>query len=271
MTKQAVPASVASVTGESEGATGGEDIPAKQTTGSLAKNTEINALLTKYSASEKEFLEVQEAINKDSLSSGEKRKFLAITDYVTLPECFLSDDEETLLTTTGRQLTFKSKSNKKLEPKEVSVAQWIGANSRILEILTPTLTKSELADYNDYTRQVGDLLQLYTEPSVMSLDHAHRRAVSLFNRRWNDVSNHNERFYLRVKSSQKSDRSDKSDSGRTSRTRTRSKFQHVCVKYNTAEGCTYGAECRFRHKCNEKGCHDTRPKHTHEHFLPQGS
>jgi hypothetical protein len=240
----------------------------KQTTSSLAKNTEVNALLSKYSESEREFLEVQEAINKDSLTSGEKnKKFLAIVDFVTLPECFLSDDEETLLTTTGRQLTFKSK-NKKLEPKEVSAAQWIGANSRILDVLYPTLSKAEISDYNDYTRQIGDLLQLYTEPSVMSLDHSHRKAVAMFNRRWNDVSNHTERFYLRVKPSQKADRS---DSVKGTKPKGRSKFQHVCVKYNTSEGCTYGDQCRFRHKCNEKGCHDTRPKHTHEHFRAAGS
>jgi hypothetical protein len=272
--EEAVPARVAVTSkGESEGATGGvAETSPKQTTASLAKNTEINALLSKYSESEREFLEVQEAINKDSLqSSGEKRKFLAIPDYVNLPDCFLSDDEETLLTTTCKHLTFKSKSNKKLEPREVSVAQWIGANSRILDILTPTLTRSEIADYNDYTRQVGDLLQLYTDPSVMSLDHAHRRAVSLFNRRWNDVSNHTERFYLRIRPSKKLEKSETSDAGKGARPKNRTKFQHVCVKYNTTEGCTYGSECRFRHKCNEKGCHDTRPKHTHEHFRSAGT
>jgi hypothetical protein len=241
----------------------------RQTAATLSKNAEVNALLSKYSENEKEFLEVQEALNKETISPGEKAKnFLAICDFVTLPECFLSDDEETLLTTTGRQLVFKSTKSKKIEPKDVSPAQWIGANSRILDVLSPTLTKAELAEYNDYTRQIWDLLQLYTDASVMSLDHAHRKSVAMFDRHWNDVSNHCERFYLRIRPSQKSEKTEMVKGGKS---KVRSRFQHVCVKYNSVEGCTYGDQCRFRHKCNEKGCSDTRPKHTHEHFRGAGA
>jgi hypothetical protein len=117
----------------------------KQTTSSLSKNAEVNELLSKYSDNEKEFLEVQEAVNQATSGAGEKaKKCLAICDYVTLPECIISDDEETLLTTSGRQLTLKSKT-KKIEPKDVTAAQWIGANARILSLLKPGLTKSELS------------------------------------------------------------------------------------------------------------------------------
>jgi hypothetical protein len=65
-------------------------------------------------------------------------------------------------------------------------AQWISANSRICDILAVTMSHSQLACYNEYTRQIGDLLQVYTEESVMLLDHEHRCHVSFTGRSWDE-------------------------------------------------------------------------------------
>ena len=77
-----VSASGASGVGASTlGATGGSSL---QTTATLAKNADVNKLLSKYNESEKEFLDLQEAVNKAAVVPGEKsKKFYAINDYIT--------------------------------------------------------------------------------------------------------------------------------------------------------------------------------------------
>jgi hypothetical protein len=64
---------------------------------------------------------------------------------------------------------------KRVEPHDVSTAQWISTNSRIYEILSGSMSSKQRASYREFTRQIGDLLQVYSEQSVMVLDHEHRR------------------------------------------------------------------------------------------------
>ena len=84
----------------------------------------------------------------------------------------------------------------KPEAKGVSVAQWVTTNIAILEKLMPNFSSQELRDYLSNTKQIGDLLQIYTSESIFTLDNEHRKDVCFGNQRWCDISTHMDRFYL---------------------------------------------------------------------------
>jgi hypothetical protein len=170
---------------------------------SLSKDRELSQLLKLYNQGDTEFLSTFDA---DKLqipgAQGEKpRKHLSIPDFITRVEGSPKEDEGVYLSTSGGKLTFKAAGSKKVEIQNVCFGQWIGANSRIHEILYSTMSPLQNAAYNEYTRMVGDLYQLYTESSVMVLDNEHRRMVALSGRSWADLSLHLERMHLKLKPS----------------------------------------------------------------------
>jgi hypothetical protein len=234
------------------------DLP---TTRSLAKDKELGKLLAIYNQGEADFLSGN--LSKTSRKHGEKPKTLYIRDYVTRPDLH-SDDDDCLITKGGVQLTVK-KNLKKLDCENVSVPQWISANSRIFEILALDMSNKQQRQYHDYTRQIGDLFELYSAPSVLVVDNEHRRQVTKTRRTWNHISSHLERLYLRVKSGQKSSNSmvSKTDSKTDSKT---AKSSRYCFAFNTRSGCKHGDDCRYKHACSVKGCGEKHPKWDHERF-----
>jgi hypothetical protein len=103
--------------------------------------------------------------------------------------------EDKLLTSSGVNISFKSAA-KKVEVEDVTTAQWLSANLRIFDILSVSMSSQEVAEYDEYTKQIGDLLQVYSESSVMQFDDEHRWMVNLTNPSWIDVSAHLERIFL---------------------------------------------------------------------------
>jgi hypothetical protein len=112
-----------------------------------------------------------------------------------LPVNFLScvrgtqDSEEVIHSGKGVNLVIQSNLSKK-SPEKLTVGQWTAANARILSKLIKSgrLVGLEIADYLEYNRKIGDLLQLYTASSVFQLDHNHRLEVHEdATRRWHEI------------------------------------------------------------------------------------
>jgi hypothetical protein len=116
-------------------------------------------------------------------------------EKVLLPINFLScirgtqDSDEIVHSGKGLNLVLQTTLNR-VRPEKLSTGQWVAANARIMNklIVGGKLTASTLTDYLEYTRKIGDLLQLYTPGSVFLLDHHHR--VDVYEstiRRWSDI------------------------------------------------------------------------------------
>jgi hypothetical protein len=246
----------------------------RATTTSLSKDKELNSLLAAYNEGEEEFLASfdgtrRKSANRQKKSGEVAKKPLYIVDYLSKLDSCYSDDENAVQLTNGLELSIKTKS-KRVDPKDVSVGQWISANCRILALLTPTMSDDEFDSYQEYTSQIGDLLQLYTVSSVMQLDHAHRKHVHATGRAWDHISCHLDKIHLRLKGfhgyqddsvskhSNPDHKLDKSDKKR--------KSNRPCFAYNEKRGCKYGDGCNYKHKCSERGCGKDHPKFEHERF-----
>lgn len=236
------------------------------TTRSLSRDAELSRLLDEFNTDGADkLLRAQDTVNARIGQLGEQKskKFLAIPDFITSCDGLaLEEEEDELVTKKG--LSFKLQGRrKKIEPGEVTIAQWLSANIAILEQLTPLFTTQELGDYYTYTRQVGDLLQIYTSQSVFLLDHEHRKEVHRSGKRWNNVSGHQERFYLvRLKGSGGNAGVVSTPTGGKKRNR----FAHPCLRFNSDEGCS-NENCKFLHVCSVKGCRGEHSKVKH----PTGS
>jgi hypothetical protein len=245
----------------------------------LSRDRELSQLLKLYNQGDTEFLS---SFDADKLQipgpQGEKpRKHLSIPDFITRVEGSPKEDEGVYLSTAGGKLTFKAAGTKKVEVQNVCFGQWIGANSRIHEVLYSTMSPSQNAAYCEYTRMVGDLYQLYTESSVMVLDDEHRRMVALSGRSWADLSLHLERMHLKLKpvgSSVTSVASNVSSaSGAAASVPSKSssrKSNNPCYSYNSRAGCKTPDSCRYKHVCSDRvdgvTCRGAHPKYDHAKF-----
>ena len=134
------------------------------------------------------------------------------------------------------------------------------------------MSSSQNAAYNEYTRMVGDLYQLYTEPSVMLLDDEHRRLVALSGHSWADISLHLERLHLKLKSGGSVSATTVSR-GSVSPVSTKSsirKSNNPCYGYNSRAGCKNPDTCRYKHVCSDRvegvTCRGAHPKYDHAKF-----
>jgi hypothetical protein len=238
-----------------------------QTTQSLARNTELSKLLDEYNEEGgDDLIQAQDAVNS-RLKSGQGelkfRKALAIPDFIRTSRGrgILEDDE--LVTKNG--LSFKLQGRtKKVEVENVTIPQWMSANICICELLTPSMTVREIKDYLNYSKQVGDLLQIYTSSSVFQLDHEHRQEVAFEEHGWHEVSAHLERYYLvRLRGTGGNagdDGAGKNSAGLSKSAKRR--FNHPCARFNSKEGCD-NVSCKFMPVCSIKGCRGNHPKHLH--------
>jgi hypothetical protein len=237
---------------------GGSSDGRSQTTHSLSRNAELSKLLDEFNEDGgDELIQAQDAVNSRLRTSGQGetkiKKAFAIPDFIRTSRGrgVLEDDDE-LVTKNG--LSFKLQGRtKKVDVADVTIPQWISANICIFELLSPSMTVREIKDYLNYTKQVGDLLQVYTSSSVFQLDHEHRQEVACEEHRWNEVSAHLERYYLV--------RARGSNSGGVTKSAKR-RFNHPCARYNSKEGCDNVA-CKCIPVCSVKGCRGNHPKHQH--------
>jgi hypothetical protein len=179
-----------------------------------------------------------------------------------LPINFLScvrgtqNSEDVIHSGKGMSLVVQSTLKKCTTPDKLTVGQWTAANSRILSklIVSGRLCGSEVLDYLEYIRKLGDLLQLYTHASVFQLDHNHRLELheSTTKRLWQDIDCTLENAHLKRRD----------DGGHAANTlykpnvsqgqfdRRNPSFRRrgVCWAYNTPEGCSYSRDrCRYEH------------------------
>jgi hypothetical protein len=196
------------------------------------------------------------------------KKLYLIPDFITSStgRYMRDNDEDELVTKKG--LSFKLQGKKKLDPEEVSIPQWLSANILILEKLIPTLTTEQVKDYFKYTREIGDLLQIYTSASVFLLDDHHRHEVFEEDIRWKDIGGNLERFYLERKKGNggnagSSATSSSSGSSGAAAKPKRNRFNHPCTRFNTKEGCD-NDQCKFMPICSVKGCRGNHPKYEHD-------
>jgi hypothetical protein len=240
------------------------------TTQTLARDTELSRLLDEYNNDgTDDLLRAQDAVNASDLGAvrqGEPRvkKPLLIPDFIT--SCLgISYDQEDIELLTSKGPSFKLQGRtKKVEAKDVSVAQWVSANIAILEQLMPSLSAQELRDYLSYTRQIGDLLQIYTTEAIFTLDNEHRKEVCLGVRRWSDISVHMDRFYLShsLLKTSGGNMGNANTAGTSSGKSKKNRFNHPCVRFNSREGCDNQA-CKFQSICSIRGCRGSHPKHEH--------
>ena len=171
------------------------------TTTELAKNKELNDLLNGLSDMHLKDYLTQETCETGvgsgkSERRGEKAKVYLIRDFVSKPKSVTTDNETTLLANGETKLFVRSGSNSKPNADQVSLAQWISANSRILLQLMAdgTADIETIKSYLQYTSQIGDFAQVYTTSSIMLLDDNHRRQIGPEKGSWNEISFH-DMFY----------------------------------------------------------------------------
>jgi hypothetical protein len=151
---------------------------------------------------------------------------------------------------------------KKVEVENVTIPQWMSANICIFELLSQSMTVREIKNYLNYSKQVGDLLQIYTSSSVFQLDHEHHQEVAFEEHGWQEVSAHLERYYLvRVRGTGGNAGDDGKNNVGVSKSAKR-RFNHPCARFNSKEGCD-NVSCKFMPVCSINGCRGNHPKHLH--------
>jgi hypothetical protein len=242
------------------------------TTQSLSRDSELSRLLDEYNTDSDDLIRAQDSVNSRlsvPVLQGEIRskKALSIPDFVrTSRGVGVVEEDDELVTKNG--LSFKLQGRvKKLDVAEVSIPQWLSANIAIFEVLSATLSARQIREYLNYTKQIGDLLQIYTSSTVFQLDDEHRKDVAREDLKWNEISSHLERYYLvrqrgtggnAGEGASAGGQAGVSASGKSKRNR----FSHPCARFNSKEGCENTA-CKFQPVCSIRGCRGDHPKHLH--------
>lgn len=142
--------------------------------------------------------------------------------------------------------------------EEVTPAQWISANSKILlKLIGEGMNMDGVRSYLRYTSKIGDYLQVSEPSSVMLLDNEHRRQVYDESRQWHEIDGDKVYFHLKSASTandnhryhHKAQPTD--DHGRT-----------ICLRYN--RGSCFMTYCKFSHVCLL--CKGDHPKSMHQNL-----
>jgi hypothetical protein len=147
---------------------------------------------------------------------------------------------------------------RKVSPEKLTVGQWTAANARILAKLIKSgrLVGAEVADYLEYNRKIGDLLQIYTASSVFHLDHIHRQEIHEgTDRRWHLIDCTLENAHLKRRDEASHNTSANAmykpagSQGAVGRRNVSSNGKRgICWAYNSTEGCPFSRDrCRYDH------------------------
>jgi len=174
-------------------------------------------------------------------------KPLYVIDHITRASSFSDAFTDSPVCARGDvQLVMRS-ARPKLLPEQVSLAQWVGANARIMKqlITSGVLSSNEdLFSYLDFTETIGDYAQVNTLPSLMVYDHEFRRRQAEKGRPWDVEDFHLANFHLRKKDQPLVKDRWGSQRGPSQR----SSPVELCRNYN-ASGCLRDA-CRYIHACS---------------------
>jgi hypothetical protein len=176
------------------------------------------------------------------------------------PKGTVTDIEEQVVSSGGKLVV--KPINKKPTADQLTAGQWIAANAIILSRLFSRFSTQQLCDYLDYERKIGGLMQLFTHSSVFILDNEHRIDVHKYGGKWNKINPIMVASILKKKdeSSLPAGMSTGGYRGVSSATSVQLPRRSsgaigpgrmggggICWAYNSAEGCTYGTTCRYRH------------------------
>ena len=189
-------------------------------------------------------------------------KPLYITDFLNRANVGLSDiAEREVCTQDGAQLVLRSTRQKPL-PEQVTLAQWVGANARIMERLIRSRqlqSVDELCQYLEYTVKFSDFAQVNELPSVMLYDLEFRRKQFEKQRAWNEDDFHLANFFLKKKSP--SNQPSVHSQPRRRSDQNRRYGTEVCWDYNNRT-CLRNP-CRFAHVCSVcKSSSHSKASHT---------
>ena len=189
--------------------------------------------------------DVEEEQHGNQASSGSKGKPLFVIDFITRNTTYSDSFGDNPVCARGDvQLVMRS-SRPKLLPEHVSLAQWSGANARIMKTMIRNgslQTPDEMCEYLDYVETVSDYAQVNTLPSVLLYDHEFRRRQAEKNRPWDCEDFHLANFYLCKKDSVPRDTSGKTRPGGV-----RQMSVEICRNFNGV-GCLRET-CRYAHVC----------------------
>ena len=216
-----------------------EKEPTLPTLNDLAKNRSLEDALACLKDSHLDFISTQkDAIQHGSANSSQdistSGKFPCITDHVMKPN-----------------QSSASANDKTKHLEDVSPAQWISANVRILQqLIKEGLDVAGILSYLRYTAKIGDYLQMSDQSSVMLLDHEHRRQVHQEGRDWDNIDGDKVYFHLKAPTSKPHARSFVS---------TDEKGRPICKRFN--KGICFSSFCRYAHICFV--CKGDHPKMAH--------
>ena len=238
------------------------------TTKSLDKDEELNALLDSMSdAHLRDLLSLNDSkpgssSDKDGNSKGEKP--LLVPDHLS-KHIYSDENEKTLIVKGDTEFVLRTHKAKK-QPEEVSLPQWVSANARILKknINNGKANMQAVLEYLDYTIQFGDYCQLYTIPSMMLLDDAHRRRQSDEDSKMSDISQHQFRFLLKSRNQAATGSTNVSQQSKSKKTDDRGR--PVCRDFNQSTGCRF-PKCKYAHICLI--CKGNHPQFQHDSVPPR--
>ena len=150
----------------------------------------------------------------------------------------------------GTQLLLRT-ARQKPAPESVSLAQWIGANSRIMIKLIrdgKLGTNNDILSYLEYVSDFGDYAQVNEISSLMVYDHEYRKKQARLDRKWGEDDLHLVNFYLQRRRDNQARFRGPSN---TSTNRPPRLLDHtgieICRNFNGG-GC-FRTQCAYVHAC----------------------
>jgi hypothetical protein len=221
-------------------------------------------------------------------STSNGAKYFKIKDFVRAVGHIIDEDEVELCGADGRSLFVKNTQSARV--RNMTVAQWISANLRIMKALIAKDDlngQEDINNYLKYTSDIGDLLQVYPAQKVIAYDDYYRQRHAEGDiEHWGDPCQQGVTICLQVnfgpsfgygnrrawgQSGYGNNQSGygNNQSGNSSKAMTPSISAKVpmCRDYNARDGC-HRDDCKFIHECNnfmpEGGqCTGKHPRYLH--------
>ena len=198
-------------------------------------------------------------------------KPLLIVDHVNCVVGGVSDAAEHQVYSHGDTQLFFRSARPKPSPDRVTLAQWVGANARILQELIRKGNIQSLEDvdaYLQYNVIFSDYAQVNELSSALVYDHEFRRKQHAQSKPWDQDDFHLANFHLRKRDPAQRNQMSQRRPRSTSDPRDSSGVE-ICRNYN-ASGCDRPV-CRYSHSCavcRVKG-HPSAAHGNNQTFRPQ--
>jgi hypothetical protein len=185
-------------------------------------------------------------------------KYRPIVNYVSTAS-HVSDEEVSI----GEGVTVRIAGQNRKKPRleNVTPAQWVAANSRILAELIEVdgCDMDTVLDYLSYTTKVGELANRFTWQSVMVYDDQYREKQARFGYRWGSDSPH----IATVVPEERKKPNPMRSTGTEGKGRQQPKVtkDRRCVYFNEGR-CFHGDQCKFQHACST--CGGSHPQSDHK-------